>query len=432
MKIIGLKAENFMNLKAVNIQLNGQALVIRGKNGEGKTSVLNIVIHGLGGKRYSGLDEPIMHGETTALTEVETEKWIVRRDMTATGDRLVVRSVDGKARFESPQAMLNECLGDLTADPSKFKFQKPKEQREIVMKLAGLDFTGLDKERAGLYVERTAANREVGKYQGALDSRAPIHEHTPQEPVEVKTLMGLLDTLNANQDRHQAYLRWVDGIEARQRGINQEITEQREEIRFAEKAITRLEAEYGELANSFDQNDIVQAVSEDEFTMIRNRIEQVDETNKRVRENESRLETEDALNEAKALKDSFTQSIEAIDAQKDHALANAAFPIEGLGVNDEHVLFHGIPLSQISDGEAMKVSTVISMALNPSLKVVFLRQATLLDGSQLKAVLDLCKERDYQPFVELVADGPGETGFYIEDGSVVGNQVEPHPLEVST
>ena len=50
MKIIRLKAENVKRLHAVEITPEGEVVVVAGKNGAGKSSVLDAITYALAGK----------------------------------------------------------------------------------------------------------------------------------------------------------------------------------------------------------------------------------------------------------------------------------------------------------------------------------------------------------------------------------------------
>ncbi|MCK9994023.1 MAG: hypothetical protein Dbin4_02543, partial [Alphaproteobacteria bacterium] len=66
MKIINLQAENLKRLVAVNITPDGNIVEITGKNGAGKTSILDAIYWGLTGK--DGIQStPIRKGEDHAI-----------------------------------------------------------------------------------------------------------------------------------------------------------------------------------------------------------------------------------------------------------------------------------------------------------------------------------------------------------------------------
>ena len=64
-KIITLSAENFKILKAVEIHPSGEMIEICGRNGNGKSSVLDVITSALCGAEAIP-DAPVRHGKTKA------------------------------------------------------------------------------------------------------------------------------------------------------------------------------------------------------------------------------------------------------------------------------------------------------------------------------------------------------------------------------
>lgn len=81
------------------------------------------------------------------------------------------------------------------------------------------------------------------------------------------------------------------------------------------------------------------------------------------------------------------------------------------------MLFNGIPFSQASSAEKLKVSMAMSIALNPTLRVVLIRDASLLDSNSLKMVAEMAEKTKSQVWIERVSDGD-PVGVVIEDGQV--------------
>ena len=92
-------------------------------------------------------------------------------------------------------------------------------------------------------------------------------------------------------------------------------------------------------------------------------------------------------------------------------------PIEGLGWNETEVSYKNIPFEQLSGAEQLKISMAIAMASNPKLKVVLIKDGSLLDQDNLKVIEEMAKEKDWQVWIESV-DESGKIGIYIEDGEI--------------
>ncbi len=113
-------------------------------------------------------------------------------------------------------------------------------------------------------------------------------------------------------------------------------------------------------------------------------------------------------------------------ATKDKAISEAEFPIDGLAFGDGEVIYQGIPFSQASTAEQIRASVAIGMASNPELRVMIIRDASLLDAKSMNLISEMTNEQDFQVYCE-VTDTSGKVGIYIEDGTVKTINAEPEP-----
>ena len=105
------------------------------------------------------------------------------------------------------------------------------------------------------------------------------------------------------------------------------------------------------------------------------------------------------------------------------AIENAALPVAGLTFADDvGVKFGGVPFSQLSGAERLKVSLAMGIALNPSLRVLLIRDGSLLDEDNLKVVAEMAERHDMQVWIERVGKGE-ECSVVLEDGCVVENRI---------
>jgi DNA repair exonuclease SbcCD ATPase subunit len=101
MKILQLTAENVKKLKVVDINPDTDVVQITGKNGSGKTSVLDSIWWALGGtKEIQAM--PIRKGQESARIKLDLKEIVVTRKFTDKGSTLTVENAEG-ARFPSPQ-----------------------------------------------------------------------------------------------------------------------------------------------------------------------------------------------------------------------------------------------------------------------------------------------------------------------------------------
>ena len=114
----------------------------------------------------------------------------------------------------------------------------------------------------------------------------------------------------------------------------------------------------------------------------------------------------------------LTKSIDDVDARKAALLAGVTFPVAGLSVDGDAVTFNGIPLEQASSAEQLRVGLAVAAALNPKLRIVLVRDGSLLDAASLAIVAEWADANKMQVWLERVADPKDGVGVVIEDGMV--------------
>ena len=92
-------------------------------------------------------------------------------------------------------------------------------------------------------------------------------------------------------------------------------------------------------------------------------------------------------------------------------------PINNLSFSEDGVLFDGLPFTeeQLSHAKLIEIGIQIQMSLNPALRIMRVKDGSLLDSETMKSIKNLAKENDYQLFIEKVNDN-NEIGFIIEEG----------------
>jgi len=431
MKIVELRAENIKNLKVVEIRPEDGAVILTGKNGAGKSAVLDSIFIALTGKK---LERPIRDGENRAEVIVDLGTYKVRRIFTAKGERLEVLNKDGDAKT-SPQTFLDGILGELTFDPLAFANMEDKPQRQLLADLLGLNFDQLDKQRAFAYNERTIKNRELKSLETALHGMAKPAEEALRQEISMAEEISKVEALEAKAKLHGDYLEnqdgWRDAIEEYKKVIaekNALIDELAKRIETLKREIGNVEGNIEAFMQKAKEEIEPENVSPEQISAARAGLREIEAKNIAIRNVVKFDEALAKLETTKKEVEKLDKEISDIDQTKEMLVTAAKFPIEGLGITDEYVTYGGQPFSQLSTGQQWKISTAIAMALNPKLKVVLIREGSLLDKEGLQAVVDLAKEKDYQLWIEKVSDDAG-VGIYIEDGAIPGQEKAPLPPE---
>jgi len=429
-KIIRLHSQNVKRLSAVEITPDGNVVVIGGRNGQGKSSVLDSIMYGLGGGSTLP-QKPVRDGQPNAEVVIDLGELIVKRTFTAAGGtNLVVTNKEG-AKFPSPQSILDKLVGTLSFDPLEFA-RRADTQAETLRRLVGLDFSKQDTEYKSLYDERTAVNREAKALKIALDAN-PKFDGVPDEEVSTADILKeqqAASEKNALNARRRARLEQskIDAANS-ERGLatfDSQISDKRAQIEELVQAIKELETQRAVAVEDIDEQKKLIAVTEAEVAALVDidlapfvtKANTAAETNQKVRKNKERATTAQKHAEKQKKADDLTARLEAIEAEKTKAISDAKYPIPGLSFDASgNVVFNGIPFSQASSADQTKVSIAIGLALNPKLRVLLIRDGSLLDEESLAMVADIAAKNDAQVWMERVSTG-GEVSVVIEDGMV--------------
>lgn len=462
MKIVSLTSENIKRLTAVHIKPNGAVVEITGKNGQGKTSVLDSIWWAIMGTSNIQA-QPIRKGEQRAsikldLGEIIVTRTFTRKDETDFTTSLSVRGADGSS-FKGAQGVLDGLAGALSFDPLAFSRMKAREQFDALRPFVpGIDFEKVDAQNRGDYERRTEVNRLAKQARAAADMIS-IPADTPEEPIDEAALTTELQaagTLNADVERRtvlranaardveshraraQSIIDAIDGeiaaidqnSEATIRGYEQQIAALKRQI---EAELQRCNTQRGELrvkrtqeaaAATQEANTLQERLNAAEplpaiidTAAIVKRIEQARVVNAAVERARQKAVHAQTAAKYEAEAEALTQSIDARNEAKRQAIAAAKMPVAGLDFGDGVVLLNGVPFDQASDAERLRASVAIAMAANPKLRVIRIRDGSLLDEDAMKLLEQIAIERDFQVWIERV-DSSGQVGFVLEDGHV--------------
>ena len=410
MKITRLEVESFKRITAAAISPNGAVVTVAGKNRAGKSSVLDAIEAALGGGKHSPA-EPIHRGDKSARVVVETDEITVTRKWNGKGSQLEVRAKDG-AIFPSPQAMLDKLVGPLSFDPVAFCKLDAKEQAATLRKLVGLDFAAEDGKRQGAYDKRTEHGREAKRIQGALDKLPEAPKSTPDTEVSVAELTKEIERRQGINAGHAESRRELADL-------RKQATEAQADIERLEAELERVRARFAQISESGKALSVkVSALVDEDLNEVRAKIATAETTNRAVRAKADRIKLEYELAQEIDECERLTKYIAEIDEVKKDATEKAIYPIAGLSVTDDGVQYNGVPLEQASGAEKIAIGAAIGLALNPELRVLLVRDASLIDKDSMRALADIVEKADAQVWLEVVSeDGKGCT-VLIEDGQV--------------
>jgi hypothetical protein len=416
MRIKEFRAENFKRLKVVDIRPDGALVQITGKNGQGKTSCLDgiwVALAGLGVAQ----SVPIRKGQERAVLKLDMGSLIVTRTFIAKEGGTFTHQVkvesDEGAKFSSPQAVLDALVGELSFDPLGFTRMGAKAQFEALKALVpGVDFAAIARTRQEAFDTRRAKKGRAEELRAQAGGIALPAGKIPAE-VDVAALEAKL----ADAGNHNSL---IERRKARRDETGRRLDDDWKEAADLEDKLEDLRARIDATVREIeaaeplpDPIDTAQVQADLQAARANNAV---------AAQAARRREIEGLAATVEAEVVTLTETIKDADAERDNAVRAAKMPVEGLGFGDEAILLNGLPFDQASDAEQLRASIAIAGALNPRLRVIRVRDGSLLDEDAMKLLEQYAETHDLQVWIETVGTGPN--GFIMENGVLKG---EPDP-----
>lgn len=429
MKVVSLVAENFKRLGAVEIAPDGNMVKIGGKNGSGKSSVLDAIYVALCGRAVAP-PKPIRNGEEQCHLKLDLGDIIVSRTFTAKEggtytDTIKVESAEG-LRYQKPQQVLDALLGEIGFDPFEFVQMDSKKQAETLLQMVPLsvDLDDMSAHDKSDFEKRRDVNRDAAqiKAQIAAIPALEVPDNIPDRNALTDELGNAANRNNeiATEQRNREQMQaTIDDRKARVVQIGQNIKELQhrisqleEEARMLEKGTAEREAELAALPPIPDFIDT---------DAIRIKLRDAETVHQLVEQQNRRKALVDQFDALTKQSQDFTDAMAKREAERRAALAKAKMPIEGLSIaisekGSPEVMFNSIPFEQASTAEQLRASTAIAMAANPQLRVLRIKDGSLLDDDSMQMLAQMADAEDYQLWIEVV--GTGGVGIVMENGAI--------------
>lgn len=420
-RVVELKAENIKKLKAVTIRPEGNTVILSGANGAGKTSVLDAIFWALKGKD-SIQSSPIRHGEEKAQIDLSFGSIVITRKFKLQEDGAYTTTVEVKtpegAKFSSPQDFLNRLLGEISFDPLSFSNMEPRDQLNLIKRALKMDGTleSLQAEEKTLFASRRDLKRDADRMFAACEAKAEGLPNEKPAPVDVTEKMKVIQAANsragliaASNELNRVIKNTQDGIE-----------ELKNRIKNGEKIIQE----------SLDkQRDIVSQIealpTDDEAKLAQEAIEDSQRIMATIQKIDDLARDTQAYEAAKKQADEAETKLQAVRDKIKKVMDSLKMPVEGMELREGALFYNGVPYDQCSSAERLRLAVAIGMAENPQVRIVQIRDGSLLDSKNLALIEDLAKEYNFQAWIERT-DESGQIGIVIEDGEVK-NETAAHP-----
>lgn len=404
MKVKNLKITDLRNIEIFEGDL-GDWNVIWGKNASGKSTVIDAIFWAIKGKTYFDSDpfRLVKHDKEKAVInlvlEGQNREIIINRTFTAPTEGEpkgydTLRIVDTTGA-KLGQKELNAFFSSFTIDPLFIARQKPKEQIEAIKEVAGIDTSEIEAKALETYDKRTVENRELARLKGVLT------EYDNVEEVQEVSVSDLI----AERDKKQQENAEIYDLEV-------QISTKKGKIKTSEEKIDELKAEIKRLEgvifqDNKDLKDLEEKLKNSEkhdLEEITEKINKSEEINEKARKYKEKLENSKKYEAQKKVCDDLDKLYKDQLQAREDLIKNSKLPEYISFSKDAGVLVNEIPFNQLNTAEQIKVAIQLGAILTPELKILHIKDGSLLDEDTLKIVKEVVEAHDYQILIERVGE----------------------------
>lgn len=409
--------EKFKNLTYLKIQPNGENIFVSGKNGAGKTSMLNGIeaLFDLSGLKAKFGNNLVQQGEDKAVIEGVVGPYRIKRTIRANGGTVieVFESTDkGKeVKHSSPGSLLKGFLSVIALDPGKFAQMESKEAAQMLLDMAELDLDAYNDKIEEAESTRLYAGRDLKITKGHFES-LPLDRDWPTKPIDLNSLYDLKKERIGIEERN--YRKEADH-QSELKVLERDIQDANGEVFNTENIVSDLE---GRLAMAKERLEVFkESLSKLKATEIKfpdletfagpvdldEQIDNATDLGKQYEKFKAHEDASEAFTKADKAHKEADDLVQVARDERDSAIKAAKLPLDGLSFNDKGELtIDGMPLRSLSDGQKLEIGFKVAVAQNPKLKTVIFSHPALFDKEALARALKLAEKEGYQLIMEYI------------------------------
>lgn len=424
LRSIQLVVENFKKLRNTTIDIGGKSLMFVGPNESGKSTLIQAMMSPMNTKLLPS--EPITKGEDHARIshtiggningEPKTyimDIYFTKKDSKG---RLVVRNEKGE-ELKSPATLIKSIIGNVSFDVTQWLKDDAPKKLKTIKALTGRG-QEIDEVTAKISLE-TSNLKKIKDRADELDAILSNHGLTAEEidryseKIDISPLQQQLSSISS------AHTQWND--------VNSKVTSFRHEVSNCEKAINAASAEIFRLNEEIKRQQAIIAeatkqadthnanIKIGEDWLSKNTPPSADEINTQI--NNAIAHNERCNNVAQLqihqrellkCRENHLHKKDEIEKLKNtraEIIAKSQLNIPGLTFDDDMLYIDGLPLEeeQINTARLWDIGVEVAMAMNPTLKMIFLKDANVFDKKHLHSIIAKIEQRGYMAVCEYVS-----------------------------
>lgn len=408
-KISSFEIENVKRVKAVAYEPTENGLtVLGGKNGQGKTSVLDAIAWALGGNRFAP-STPYREGSTIPPhLKIKLSNGIV---VERSGKNSNLKVID-TAGNKGGQALLDAFVSQFALNLPKFMNSTGKEKADTLLQIIGVGdkVYELETKEEQLYNQRHAIG-QISDQKKKYAKELPDYENVPNEPVSASELIKQQQDILARNGENER-------LRVERKNLENQANDLQSQINNLNSELTSV------LAKLEKANKTVSELHDESTAELEKNIADIDEINRMVRANLDKAKAEE---DAMFYQDKYaelTNDIDNVRNEKYALLNNAELPLDGLSVENKELTYNGFKWDNMSGSEQLRVATAIVRKLNPECGFVLLDKLEQMDTDTLKDFAKWLESEGLQAIATRVSSGD-ECSIIIEDGYIKSETTTP-------
>lgn len=388
-KIQKIEITNLKAIKNMVAVFDGCTAIVTGGNNKGKTTFLRGLPDRIRGEKPELI---VKDGEedgkgVLTLTTGERFEW----EFSKTGAEKLIYVSKDNLKSQVTKSIAQKFFPELF-DIDKFLQSTPKEQSQMLQKLAGVDFTELNEAFKLAFNERTIANRFEKETKSRLTN---YNESLGLELLDESNLEQQIGGVTAHNELFKQMKKKLSETKERHEALLLELAELKKTIDKGEKWVN-------------DEKNKPKDVEK-----LTNELEEVKKKNSLIRENMSAKVSVD--NHKKALADAQVadDKVKEIERRREQLLREAKFP-QGISLVDDQIFVDGFPLdkNQISTSK-LYVTALRLASMNLGAVRTLHFDASPLDKNTLSEIEKWANENDCQLLIEKPDFEGGEIKYEI-------------------
>ena len=445
--------ENFKNIKACTIAIDGKNLAVIGGNDEGKSSLIQS-LKGAASSKFLP-EMPIMQGEERAETAVLVKGYdaggqyveyhfaFYFSPSNKTG-RIVMTDKDGNVQKNMSRKDVDAIFGDISFSITDFLNKSGAKQAQDVKDLTGRaeDLDAIDAKVKALmedklHHEKNNKDKEsVLKQHGYDQQQLELYSKpVPLPPIEKKLadLTPAMEKYSKIESGIEKRKSEIENLKTANQKLQENIEERERKIVDLKKQIEDLESINEGTKRAISTSNNQKTVWEEEVVKveawIKNTVKpNVEAVSKELSDAKVHNEHYDIIQKhvlqqkelyaGKEKVATMVQEIEKLRKEKVDIIASSKLPVEGLSYDENGLYLNGLPFNkeQINTATRLAVGEEIQMAKHSNLKCIFIEEGSLYDRESMIKLVKKAEARGYQVIAEFVnfSGGPLEVKW-LED-----------------